>query len=299
VSSALDPVPSEAVEQQPDERPAPSTGYYDLPVVKAAPWKWFVPAYFYAGGVAGAASLLNGAALLAGNRELARKLRWIAFAGEVVGAGLLVADLGKPSRFHHMMRVVRPTSPMNVGTWILGASSGIGALEVLRMLSGREPRRFDALAAAGMVAGGGLATYTGVLVGNTAVPVWKQARVQLPLLFAASSGASAASLLELIGASSPMVRRFALATKASELLAAHAVERAAGPGVVGAPLREGRSGALWRGARWLQVASLAATALRANRIAGALGTVSGVMLRFGLIAAGRASAADPKATLAP
>ncbi|HEY3802182.1 MAG TPA: NrfD/PsrC family molybdoenzyme membrane anchor subunit [Kofleriaceae bacterium] len=273
---------------------ASTTGYYDLPVVKAAPWKWFVPAYFYAGGVAGASSLLRGAALLARDRRLAKQLGRLAFAGEAIGAALLVADLGKPQRFHHMMRVVRPTSPMNVGTWILGASGLLGALELVR-----PSKRLDAATIAAMITGGGLATYTGVLIGNTAVPAWSHARTAMPALFAASAGASAASLLELAGVRSPLVRRFALAAKTAELVAARAVEASLGAGVVGEPLREGRSGKLWRGARWLQGASVIATVLRASRVAGALGTLAGVMTRFAIHEAGRASAADPRATLAP
>jgi len=150
-----------------------------------------------------------------------------------------------------------------------------------------------------MLTGGGLATYTGVLIGNTAIPVWKHAREQLPLLFAVSSGASAASLVELVGYRSRVVRRFAIATKAAELVAARAVEAATGPGVVGAPLRDGSSGLMWRAASWLGVASLAATVLLSSRVAGALGTASCLLRRFAIISAGRASAAEPRATLAP
>src|SRR3954453_9690364 len=31
----------------------------------------------------------------------------------------LVLDLGDPLRFHHMLRVFKPTSPMSLGTWCL------------------------------------------------------------------------------------------------------------------------------------------------------------------------------------
>jgi len=43
---------------------------------------------------------------------------------------LLIADLGRPERFHHMLRVAKPSSPMSVGTWILtayGPGSGLAA----------------------------------------------------------------------------------------------------------------------------------------------------------------------------
>jgi formate-dependent nitrite reductase membrane component NrfD len=281
-----------------------STTYYDLPVVKAAPWKWYIPAYFYVGGLAGASSTLGGAVSLLGRHELAplaRDLRWISAIGEAVGAGLLVADLGMPSRFHHMLRV-RPTSPMSVGTWILSAAATASGLGVLRELLGKPPS--PALEATAAVAGSMLATYTGVLVGNTALPAWHATREQLPLLFAASSASSAASLLELRGArnrrEARVVKTFSIGAKVAELAATYAVERAAGEGVVGKPLREGRSGLLWRGAKWLQGASLAATLLPGqSRIAGALGTASAVMMRFAVVEIGHATARDPRATFEP
>jgi formate-dependent nitrite reductase membrane component NrfD len=301
------PVPTEIATEA-----AERVGYYDLPVIKAAPWKGFIPAYFYAGGVAGAAAVLHGALLMrAPDRRLAplaTKLRWIAVAGEAIGAGLLIADLGKPARFHHMMRVVRPTSPMNLGTWILSAAGATSALALARHeLAGRADR-MSAITAINMVAGAALTTYTGVLVGNTAVPVWKAMRVALPVMFAASAGSSAASLLELAGSSSrreqQVVRRFAIATKSASLVASIAVQRAAGSGNVGAALREGRAGQLWRGARWLKAASFVASVIPSRggflpRLAGVLGTAAGVTLRFAILEAGRASAAEPRATLEP
>src|SRR5438874_11336372 len=83
--------------------------YYDRPVLKEPVWKWYVPAYFYVGGAAGAAATLGAAAQLADRRGLAgliRRCRWIAAAGGAVGTGLLVVDLGRPERFLNMLRVV-------------------------------------------------------------------------------------------------------------------------------------------------------------------------------------------------
>ena len=91
--------------------------YYDLPVVKAAPWKWYVPAYFYLGGLAGAASTMG--------------YEGIAALAEGTGAACLIADLGKPARFIYMMRVFRPTSPMNMGTWILSAATASTGVALL------------------------------------------------------------------------------------------------------------------------------------------------------------------------
>ena len=88
----------------------PVDTYYDLPAIKAAPWKWYIPAYFYASGLAGAAAALAGALELAApDRALGSRLRWISALGDATGAALLIADLGRPARFHHMLRVFRPT----------------------------------------------------------------------------------------------------------------------------------------------------------------------------------------------
>ena len=255
--------------------------YYDLPVIKAAPWKWYVPAYFYLGGLGGAAATMI--PMLRG-RE-ARRLHWIASIAEGTGALCLIADLGKPLKFVNMMRVFRPTSPMNMGTWILSAASGAGGLGLLV--------DSKVLASIAGVAGSMLSTYTGVLLGNTTVPVWHATRRRLPLWFAASSAASLASLLELLG--TPL-RRYALAAKTAEVIGMRGVERAADAARVARPLRESK---LWRTAKWLGVASLAATLLKRDRLAGVLGTASALAGRFAIVEAGRASAADPRATFEP
>ena len=280
------PVPPEAA---PQLGGTPVDTYYDLPVVKTPPWKWYIPTYFYAGGLAGAASTLAAAATLGGRPRVARRLHWIAAIGEAAGAACLIADLGRPARFIYMLRVFRPTSPMNIGTWILsaaGASSGLALLA--------RPVRGIGLATAGALSGAMLSTYTGVLIGNTAIPIWNATRTELPLHFAASSASSLASLLELVG---PARRVYSIGAKLAELVTGIAVERAAG--AVAAPLREGRSGRMWRGAKWLGVASLAATVLRRSRLAGALGTAAAVLGRFAIVEAGKASAADPRATFEP
>jgi formate-dependent nitrite reductase membrane component NrfD len=299
------PVPQDA---QPVADHAPVDTYYDLPVVKAPPWKWYVGAYFAIGGLAGAAASLAGATELAGRHiALTRRLRWIAALGDAAGAGLLVADLGRPARFHHMMRVLRPTSPMNVGTWILSAASATSALGMLQTLRDRPAPRLASVAS--IATGAALSTYTGVLIGNTAVPVWSATRRALPVWFAALSAASLASLLEILdagesGGSARMVRRYSAIAKVAQLATARSVASAARAAGTDRPLREGRSGALWRGATWLGVASLAATLWPGGGrtrgwLAGALGTAAAVCGRFAMVHAARASAADPRATFEP
>jgi len=285
---------------QPEARPepggTPAETYYDLPVVKAPPWKWYIPAYFYAGGLAGAAGTLAAAAELARQRRLAYRLHCIALLGEAAGAACLIADLGKPARFHYMLRVFRPTSPMNLGTWILSAAGASGALALLASRHDRSRHWVVIASAASAITGLLLATYTAVLIGNTAIPIWDATRRRLPWFFAASSATSLASLLELVGAGR---RSYSILGKAAELAAGHAVARAAVAAGVGRPLREGRSGRMWRGAVWIGVASLAATLLGRPRLAGVLGTAASVLARFAVVEAGKASAADPRATFEP
>jgi formate-dependent nitrite reductase membrane component NrfD len=275
--------------------------YYDLPVVKSPPWKWYVPAYFYAGGLAGAAAVLAGVDELAGrHRDLGHRLRWLSILGEAAGGALLIADLGRPERFHHMLRVFRPTSPMNLGTWILsgaGASSALGLAWSLR-----RRRAPAALSLAGIATGAMLSTYTGVLLGNTAIPIWNASRRRVPLWFAASSAASLGAALEVLAPDLAITRRYATVAKAAQIATAAGVARAARTAGVAAPLRTGRSGALWRGAFWLGVASLAATLLPGRSrsiLAGSLGTAAAILGRFAITDAGHASAADPRATFEP
>ncbi|HET9625586.1 MAG TPA: NrfD/PsrC family molybdoenzyme membrane anchor subunit [Kofleriaceae bacterium] len=288
---------------------APTT-YYDLPVVKIAPWKAYIPTYFAIGGLAGAAASLAGVLELGARtrstRALPHTLHAIATLGEAAGAALLIADLGRPTRFHHMLRVFRPTSPMNLGTWILSAASATSALGWLAALRGR--RSPPVLSVAGIVSGALLSTYTGVLIGNTAVPLWHATRRAVPPWFAALSVASLGSTLELIAPAHPVTRVYSIAGKTAQLATGLAVASAARTAGVDGPLRPPRGGsrssALWRTATLLGAAGLVASlwptrGRRASLLAGALGLASTVLGRFAITEAGRASAADPRATFTP
>ncbi|GEJ59022.1 NrfD/PsrC family molybdoenzyme membrane anchor subunit [Anaeromyxobacter diazotrophicus] len=298
--------------------------YYGLPLLKEPVWRWYVPAYFYVGGVAGAAAALGAAAQLAGWRgspgpvrqrhpgvehRLIGRCRLIATAGAGASAVLLIADLGRPARFLDMLRVFRPTSPMNMGTWFLSAFGACCAASTLPHLwPARRPWQrtvSDAAAFGAGVMGLPLCTYTGVLIANTAVPIWHGTRNALPVLFGASGAAGAASLLELWppgGTGDDVVHRFSLLGKTLELALGEvfAYEARRVPRVA-RPLRRGASGALWRTAQVLSAAGLAATALSRRgsplrRTAGLLGTLGALTLRFAILQAGRASARDPLAT---
>ena len=171
-----------------------SDSYYGRPYLKTPVWKPEIAGYFWIGGLAGASATLALAARLAGNRRLHRSALGAALFGSVISPALLIEDLGRPERFLNMLRVFKPTSPMSVGSWVLagfGTTAGGAAVSeftgILRPLG-----RLAELVAAAL--GPVLATYTGVLVADTAVPVWHESRRHLPLVFAGGAMASAGGL---------------------------------------------------------------------------------------------------------
>lgn len=98
----------------------------------------------------------------------------------VIDLGCLVLDLGDPLRFHHMLRVFKPTSPMSLGTWCLtafsfplAAAAGLGLLP--DAWPGVELGRKIAVAVAFLPAFGS-ALYKGVLISTNSQPGWRDAR---------------------------------------------------------------------------------------------------------------------------
>jgi formate-dependent nitrite reductase membrane component NrfD len=292
-----------------DARAGDDPTYYERPVLKEPVWKWYVPAYFTCGGAAGAAATLGALSQLR-DREglggLIRRCRWIAATGGAVGTFLLLIDLGRPKRFLNMLRVFRPSSPMNVGSWVLSTEAPLAAGSALMSSAGGLSGLLgDAAGLGAGVMGLPMTGYTAVLLANTAVPVWQQTRRTLPPLFVASAVCAAASLLQLMDLSAEeegVVRRFAVAGAVGDLLAERAVERAAGEvEQVAKPLHEGRSGMLLRAAKACTVAGLAVNLLpgrsRGKRaLAGLLGAMGAAAVKFGVVEAGIASARDPRAT---
>ncbi|HRW04890.1 MAG TPA: polysulfide reductase NrfD [Caldilineaceae bacterium] len=283
--------------------------YYDRPVVKEPVWIWTVPLYFYVGGAAGAAAVLGAVANWFGGKQLrglVTRCRWLAAIGANLGALLLIADLGRPERFLNMLRVFRPTSPMSVGSWVLAASGGsmtVNALIGHRRYWRKSIGRLTAVL--NTVLGMGLAGYTGVLLANSVVPLWRAARQSLPVLFVGSGIASAAALLELMtlnAAEARVVRYFGLVGRTAELVTAAVVEQEAGQVErVATPLRAGRSGELWKISKYIGIVGLALALWpgrsRKKRTAAALcTTASSLLLRYALMSAGKASARDPQAT---
>jgi formate-dependent nitrite reductase membrane component NrfD len=187
-----------------------SRGYYDYPVVRRPVWTWEVPAYFWLGGMAAGAYVTASLAQNFGSaddRHAAGAGYYVAAAALVPCAPLLIADLGRPERFHHMLRIFKPLSPMNLGAWTLtgftpiafaraashAASSGLlrGPIGALSRL---VPTRLAELA--GCVLGLTLAGYSGVLLAATNIPLWAKSKL-LGGLFMASALASGSAAVTL------------------------------------------------------------------------------------------------------
>jgi formate-dependent nitrite reductase membrane component NrfD len=295
------------------------TSYYGRPVVKASPWEADIPAYLFLGGLAAGSSLLGAGAELTGRPGLRKVGRLGALTAISISFGALVHDLGRPARFVNMLRVAKVTSPMSVGTWILtvyGPLAGAaGAAELLAPITEklpaplRGPARLLGRTAtpAGLAAAAvapAIASYTAVLLSNTATPTWNEARHQLPLVFVGSAAAASGGLgmaLSPLAEAGP-ARRLALGGAILELAVEHRMEAAMG--IAAEPLHQGRAGQLMKASKTLTaIGALGSIFARRNRV---IAAVSGAALlagsactRFGIFEAGQASARDPRYTVVP
>jgi hypothetical protein len=279
--------------------------YYGQPVLNRPTWKNpDVPAYLFSGGMAGASAVIAELAAATGRPALTRIARLGAAGGALAGVGLLVHDLGRPARFLNMLRMLKITSPLSVGSWILAPFSELTALAAVSELSGFAPRLGRAAGVGAAVLGGPMTTYTAVLISNTAVPAWHEARHDLPVVFAASAVA-AGGALGLVGAGADEngpAARLAVVGAAAELAASQVMERRLGR--LGSRYTTGRAGH-WRRASRVLTATGAVGALFGRRrrgvaVASGLAVLAGSLAtRFAVFHAGLASAADPADTVVP
>lgn len=185
-------------------------GYYGEPVVRSPVWTWEIPVYLFVGGLSGMAAVIALIGLIFHHGDVARTAMWLAAIGAVLSPMLLILDLGRPRLFLNMLRVFKHQSPMSVGAWILFgfggcAVPGLIALEVhVQQIFTGGFDQFLHVVAFLLVLGSAfcgmfLATYTGVLLGATAIPAWFLHRTLLPIHFGVAGLGSAAALLELLG----------------------------------------------------------------------------------------------------
>ncbi|MFF6992919.1 NrfD/PsrC family molybdoenzyme membrane anchor subunit [Streptomyces sp. NPDC010273] len=280
--------------------------YYGRPVIKAPSWSaQDIAGYFFLGGLAGAGSVLAAGAHLTGRTSTARAMKVSSLTAVSLSAAALVHDLGVPSRFPNMLRVLKPTSPMSVGSWLLAGYGPAAGAAAVTAVTGRLPRAGAAATGVAALLGPAIASYTAVLAADTAVPAWHGAHRELPYVFAASATAAASGMALLLGPTSESgpARCAAVLAAGAEEAATRAAEKRLG--MVAETYRQGRAGTLLRTARLL-TATGATTGMLLGRRSRSAAVVAGLALlagsactRFGIFAAGVASAQDPKYTVVP
>lgn len=306
------------------------TSYYGIPPIHKPHWKWEIILYFFLGGISGASYVVATIAHLFGGREgerIARVGRYISFAALIPSPLLLIKDLGRPERFHHMLRIIKLRSPMSVGTWGLTTFGGFCTLSVLcqaasdgLLRSGLACRILTALPARligviGSVFAFFVSGYTGVLLAATAVPLWAKNYLLMGPLFLSSALSNAATAMTLalsLGKNTSAqtlkrLERLDMVARLAELGLLLATRKNLGP-IIGRPLREGRYARM----HMLGVIGLgivAPTALQApfiilgkhaSRLVSVLSSLmtlaGGLLFRYVILKAGYASADDPQAT---
>ena len=291
------------------------TSYYGHPILKPVAWEDDIAYYFFLGGLAAGSSLLAAGADRTNRPALRRHSRLAALGSLSLGTYYLIHDLGRPERFINMLRVAKPTSPMSTGTWILAAYAGpMGMAAVSELVPRRWRNTLLGRLAGGLAGPAGLtaavlapavASYTAVLLSQTAVPAWNEAREELPFIFTGSAAASAAGMGMIVAPveEAGPARKLALYGAAAELLASRRMEGRLG--LVGEPFWQGESGALLKRAKLLTTAGALGGALLGRRsrvaaaVSGAALLAGGFYERLGLFRAGVASAKDPQYTVVP
>jgi hypothetical protein len=285
-------------------------GYYGQPVVRPPVWTWEIPLYFFFGGMAGMSAVIASGAVIFHHVDLARMAMWIAaIAGVVLSPILLIMDLGRPHLFLNMLRVFKHRSAMSMGAWILSAfgACAVPGLITLELHAHQIfPGTLDQLLrlAAGIFIFGAaifgtlLATYTGVLIGVTAIPAWFLHRTLLPIHFGTAGLGSAAALLELLGHRIPALNfiGFYAASVESALLIWLSIDK---HGVADRAIHEHGSGWLIRiGEILTGPLALVLRFFGLVPFAAVSFLIGALVSRIGWIAVGKVSGSDPEAVFA-
>ena len=285
-------------------------GYYGQPVVKPPVWTWEIPLYFFFGGLAGMSAVIASGAIVFHQVDLARMAMWVAaIAGAILSPILLIMDLGRPHLFLNMLRVFKHRSAMSMGAWILSAfgACAVPGLIALELHAHQIfPGTLDQLlrVAAGIficgaaIFGSLLATYTGVLIGATAIPAWFLHRTLLPIHFGTAGLGSAAAVLELLGHRIPALNflGFYAAGVETALLIWLSVDK---HGAADRAIHEHSSGWLIRIGEVLNGPLALALRFFAFIPFAAISFLLGALLsRVGWIVVGKVSGADPESVFA-
>ncbi len=308
---------------------APTKGYNNQPVLKPPVWTWEIPVYFFIGGASGMAGVLafaiwidvlltdppitkSDAAPIVMKYEVVRACLWIAVAGAIASPALLISDLGRPMRFLNMLRVFKWRSAMSVGAWTLIVFTGFAMVALLGICLSTDFASICYVTRTAIVCtaltGGILATYTGVLLAATAIPIWHGHRRMLPIHFGLAGMGSVVSMLllydnfaepyiadDLVRHSLDWLRRLALSVSSAEAILSLALYFRAND-AENRPIRTGKLAWMFASsAILLGPISIGLWAIEFNRMGAAVFLTGAVLNRFCWIRAGRESANDPAA----
>jgi DMSO reductase anchor subunit len=282
------------------------TSYYGKPIINKPVWKApDIAGYLFAGGLAGASSVLAAGAELSGRKRLARASKVGALGAIGVGMVGLVHDLGRPERFVNMLRVFKPTSPMSMGSWLLSGYGPAAGVAAATAVTGRLPRVGKAATAGAAVMGPLVASYTAALISDTAVPAWHEGYREMPFVFVGSASSAAAGLAMVttpVEEAAP-ARHLAVAAAAIELSASRALHRRLAE--IAEPYASGKGGRYMRASEALTVAGTIGGLIagrRSRRGAAASGLAllaASLLTRLGIFEAGMVSAKTPEHTVGP
>ena len=284
-------------------------GYYGQPVVRPPVWTWEIPIYFFVGGLGGMSAVIAFGALIFHHFDITRTAMWVAAIASVLSPILLILDLGRPRLFINMLRVFKPQSAMSMGAWILAAFGmcvvpGLIALELqtFHLFAGTVDQILGVAAGISIfgsaIFGMLLATYTGVLIGATAIPAWFLHHRLLPIHFGTAGLGSAAALLELLGHRVAPLNAIGLlaATVETVLLIWLSVDK---HGVADRAIHEHGSGWLIRiGEVFTGPVPLVLRIFGAIPAAAISFLLGALVSRFGWIAVGKISGRDPESVFA-
>jgi formate-dependent nitrite reductase membrane component NrfD len=292
-------------------------GYYGLPILKRPFWGWEIALYFFFEGISAGSYLLCTVASFRNREQFdasIRRGRYLSFISMLFCPPLLIADLGRPERFHHMLRIFKKTSPMNHGAWALvGYGLFASLLAVLawpasklpfsllrapmRLVQWIMPERL--LALLGVPFALMMISYPGVLLETTANPLWSHTNFLGPL-FASSSLSNGAAALALLSYGSEdhalrsTLTRFEDITSVSEAASVALYVKTAGEAAK--PLFKGKQSKLFLlgaiGLGLIAPAILRRSKSRAMRhgVAPLLTLFGGAALKWSITNAGRESA---------
>ena len=171
-------------------------------MLKTPGWEMMIVWYFFLGGIAGGAYFTAAIADNFGGPRDSRvaKIGYLLSLPLTALCGLLlIADLGVPSRFLNMLSMFKFWDPMSIGAWgvgVFGIFTFISSVLSFSTSQSRVALRRK-IGWVGMLFGFFLASYTGVLLSATALPLWGEARLMGALFLAsgASTGMAAISLI--------------------------------------------------------------------------------------------------------